>query len=114
MLSGQKHGNWAIERTLANSYLELAETIGQQVLGAVVRTETNSGHLSGALEATPHAIVDTMGLAPALLQRSQPPTRNSMQHAGKERKQQRDGLIDLVALHTIRYTKSKDQPKWPS
>ena len=49
---------------------ELSETIGEHVLGELVGTETDSGHLGGATVSTSAATIDTLGLTPVLLRKT--------------------------------------------
>lgn len=47
---------------------ELLESGGQHVAGALVRSVTDVGHQILSLEAATHSVVDTLGLAPFVLQ----------------------------------------------
>ena len=49
---------------------ELSETIGEHVLGELVGTETDSGHLGGATVSTSAATINTLGLTPVLLRKT--------------------------------------------
>ncbi len=49
---------------------ELSKTIGEHVLGELVGTETDSGHLGGATVSTSAATINTLGLTPVLLRKT--------------------------------------------
>ena len=49
---------------------ELSETIGEHVLGELVGTETDSGHLGGTTVSTSAATINTLGLTPVLLRKT--------------------------------------------
>ena len=49
---------------------ELSKTIGEHVLGELVGTETDSGHLGGTTVSTSAATINTLGLTPVLLRKT--------------------------------------------
>ena len=50
---------------------ELVESVGKHMLGGSVRSVTDVGHDSGTSEAASAASINTLGLSPVLLQKSE-------------------------------------------
>ena len=51
---------------LSIAYVHAVKTIVAAEAVPAVSTETDAGHLSSALEATTHGVIDTMGLPPSV------------------------------------------------